>query len=164
MNIKSSIAVINTSPWISLSLCGRIDVLKDLYDKILIPPAVREEITAGGKSQIGVQELESATWLQTVEIKDSDKVSLLHELDRGEAEVIILAKEQTVAEVIIDEKVARMQALVLGLEVVGTLGLLLRAKKCGFINEIRPLIDKILEGGIYIHGDIIHGILREAGE
>lgn len=99
-----------------------------------------------------------------MEIKDSVKVSLLHELDRGEAEVIILAQEQTAYEVIIDEKVARMQALVLGLEVVGTLGLLLRAKKRGFVDEIRPLIDHILEGGIHIHEDIVYGILREAGE
>jgi len=164
MKIKSSNAVINTSPWISLSLCGRIDLLKDIYDEILMPLAVKKEITAGGKSRIGVQELKAATWLQIEEIRDPVKVLLLHELDRGEAEVIILAQEQIADEVIIDEKVARMQAMVLGLKVVGTLGLLLRAKKRGLIYEIRPLIDKILEGGIHIHEDIVHSILREAGE
>jgi len=164
MKVKSSIAVINTSPWISLSLCGRIDLLKDIYDEVLMPPAVKKEITAGGKNRIGVQELKAATWLHIGEIKDPVKVLLLHELDRGEAEVIILAQEQTADEVIIDEKVARMQAIVLGLKVVGTLGLLLRAKKRGLIYEIRPLIDKILEGGIHIHEDIVHSILREAGE
>ncbi len=162
--MKPSNAVINTSPWISLSLCGQIDLLKKLYDNVLIPPAVKQEIKAGGKNQIGVQEIESATWLEIVEIEDSSKVSLLHELDRGEAEVIILAQEQRADEVIIDEKVARMQARVLGLQVVGSLGLLLRSKKRGFIHEIRPLIDKILGGGIHIHEDIVQGILHEAGE
>jgi len=162
--VKPSNAVINTSPWISLSLCGQIDLLKKLYDNVLIPPAVKQEITAGGKNQIGVQELESATWIEIVEIEDSSKVSLLHELDRGEAEVIILAQEQRADEVIIDEKVVRMQARVLELQVVGSLGLLLRSKKRGFIYEIRPLIDKILEGGIHIHENIVQGILHEAGE
>lgn len=162
--MKSSTAVINTSPWISLSLCGQTDLLNNLYENALIPPAVKQEIIAGGKTQVGVKELESATWLRVMEIKDSTKVSLLHELDRGEAEVIILAQEQKVAEVIIDEKVARMQARILGLRVVGTLGLLLRAKKRGFIHEIRPLINKILEEGIYIHEDIVRGIVQQAGE
>lgn len=129
-----------------------------------MPPAVKQELIAGGKSQIGVQELESAAWLQIMEIKDSTKISLLYELDRGEAEVIILAQEQRTAEVIIDEKVARMQARILGLKVVGTLGLLLRAKNQGFIDEIRPLINKILEEGIYIHENIVRGIVQEAGE
>jgi len=157
--MKLSSAVINTSPWISLSLCGQTDFLNNLYGSVLMPPAVKQELIAGGKSQIGVQELESAAWLQIMEIKDSTKISLLYELDRGEAEVIILAQEQRTAEVIIDEKVARMQARILGLKVVGTLGLLLRAKNQGFIDEIRPLINKILEEGIYIHENIVRGIV-----
>lgn len=164
MTTKSACAVVNTSPWIALSLCGQTDLLKKLYENVLIPPAVRQEITVGGKSQVGVQELEAASWLGTVEIEDPSKVSLLHELDRGEAEVIIVAQEQRAAEVIIDEKVARMQARVLGLEVVGTLGLLLRAKKRGLIHEIAPLIDKMLQEGTYIHQDIVRGMLHEAGE
>ena len=162
--MRSSKAVINTSPWISLAVCGQTDLLKSLYKNILIPPAVKKEIIAGGKSRIGVRELENATWIQSVEVKDSEKVFLLHELDRGEAEVIILAQEQSADEVIIDEKVARMHAQVFGIEVVGTLGLLLRARKRGLIHELRPLIDRILEGGIFISRDIVHDILREAGE
>ena len=162
--MKSPSTVINTSPWISLALCGQTDLLNSFYENVLLPPAVKQEIIAGGKSQVGVQELENATWLQIMEIKDSTKISLLHELDRGEAEVIILAKEQRVDEVIIDEKVARMQARVIGLKVIGTPGLLLRAKNRGLIHEIRPLINMILEEGIYIHENIVRGILQEAGK
>ena len=164
MTPEFSLAVINTSPWISLCLCGQIDLLSKLYKTVMIPLAVRREIEAGGRNQIGVKELEHPNWLKTVGVSDSTKVSLLHELDQGEAEVIILAKENNATEVIIDEKVARMQAKILGLEVVGTLGLLLRAKKYGLISEIGPLIQNILEGGIYIHKNIVEGILREAGK
>lgn len=90
--------------------------------------------------------------------------TLLYELDRGEAEVIILAKEKEIREVLIDEKVARMQAKILGLEVVGTLGLLLRAKKKGILSEIKPLIEKMLQRGIWIRSKTVKGILKEAGE
>ncbi|OQY53666.1 MAG: hypothetical protein B6245_22565 [Desulfobacteraceae bacterium 4572_88] len=56
-----------------------------------------------------------ATWLNVMEIQDPARVFLLHELDRGEAEVIILAQEQKINQVIIDERVARMHASVAGL-------------------------------------------------
>lgn len=157
-------AVINTSPWISLAICGQTETLPKLYQQVFMPPTVRKEILAGGKSLAGVQELRNAARINTVDIQDPSKVVLLHELDQGEAEVILLVQEQKIHEVIIDEKVARMEARVLGLEVTGTLGLLLRMKKYGLVPQIRPLIEKLLKGGIYIHKDIIDGIIDEAKE
>jgi hypothetical protein len=63
-----------------------------------------------------------------------------------------------------DERIARLQAEVLGLKVTGTLGLLLRAKKKGMISSIKPLIAKMLENGIWIKAEIVEGILRDARE
>ena len=63
-----------------------------------------------------------------------------------------------------DEKVARLQAEVLGLNVTGTLGFLLRAKKRGMISSIKPLIAKMLENGIWIKAEIVEGILIDARE
>lgn len=95
---------------------------------------------------------------------DIEKVKLLCELEQGEAEVIILAKEKEIDQVLIDEKVARLQAEVLGLNVIGTLGLLLKAKKEGLLPSIRPLITKILNSGIWIKDEIVKGILKDAEE
>ena len=131
---------------------------------MLIPAEVKREILAGGTSRIGIKEFERATWFRVLEIQDPMKVKLLHELDRGEAEVIVLAQEQGIQTVCIDEKVARMHARVLGLTVIGTLGVLLRAKKQGLLSEIRPHLEKIRKAGIYIQQGIIEGILLEAGE
>jgi uncharacterized protein len=78
-------------------------------------------------------------------VHDKKKLELLYELDKGEAEVIILAKEQNIKKVLIDEKIARQQAKILGLEVIGTLGLLLKAKNKGLLSFIKPLIKKILD-------------------
>jgi len=163
MTMKKS-AVINTSPWIALCAAGQAELLRKLFENIVMPDAVHDEIRAGGKKGIGVRELEKADWLQIMNIRDVSKIVLLHELDRGEAEVIILAQEQGITQVIIDEKIARMQAQVSGLAVTGTLGLLLRAKRLGLIDQISPLTENILKAGIYIHREIVKGILQEAGE
>ena len=82
--------VVNTSPWIALSICGQIPLLEKLYTDVCIPLHVKEEIVAGGRESFGV-----------------------YELEQGEAEVIILAKEKSIQLVLIDEKVARLQAKVL---------------------------------------------------
>lgn len=125
---------------------------------------VNKEILASGKSGIGVKELGESTWLKKEKVKDIKKVKLLYELEEGEAEVIILAMEKGIKQVLIDEKVARLQAKILGLEVIGTLGVLLKAKKKGLIKRLKPVINSIVEGGIWIKDDIVKGILKDAGE
>lgn len=64
----------------------------------------------------------------------------------------------------IDERVARLQAKVLGLDVIGTLGLLLKAKKKGLLLSIKPSITMMLGNGIWIKDEIVNGILKDAGE
>lgn len=156
--------VVNTSPWIALSVCGQISLLERFYKNVYIPMSVRDEIMAGGKQGVGINEFKVLPWIKIEKVSDIEKIKLLYELEKGEAEVIILAKEKKVNEVLIDEKVARMQAKILGLNVIGSLGLLLKAKKKGLLSSIKPSIDKILENGIWIKEDIVNGILKDAGE
>ena len=163
MNQKERI-VINTSPWIALSICGKVSLLRSLYAEVYMPLGVREEILQGVEKGIGIKELEESTWVKVEKVIDAEKVKLLYELGQGEAEVIILAKERKIKRVLIDEKVARLQATVLGLDVIGTLGLLLKAKKSGIVPAISPLIKKMLRKGIWIGDTIVEGILKEAKE
>jgi len=142
--------VINTSPWIALSLCNQTSLLNQLYSQVLMPTTVKDEILVGGKKGVGVKELNVSGWL--------------YELEKGEAEVIVLAIEKGIKLVLIDEKIARLQAKVLNLDVIGTLGLLLKAKKRRLIENIKPLISSIVEGGYWTKEDIIEGILKAAGE
>lgn len=164
MTDKGKEIVVNTTPWIAISACGQIELLKRLYANVYIPDHVNKEIMSGGKQGTGVHELKSCEWVKVEAVSDMEKVSLLSELDQGEAEVIILAKEKGIKQVLIDERVARLQAKVFGLEVIGTLGLLLKAKKKGLIPAIKPLVQKILEHGIWIKDEIVEGILKESGE
>ena len=156
--------VVNTSPWIALSICDQIPLLEKLYTDVCIPLHVKEEIMSGERESFGVYELETCQWVRIEKVHDIEKIKLLYELEQGEAEVIILAKEKSIQLVLIDEKVARLQAKVLGLNVIGTLGVLLMAKKKGLLNAIKPAIAKILENGIWIRDEIVIGILKNAGE
>ncbi|MEW6681001.1 MAG: DUF3368 domain-containing protein, partial [bacterium] len=143
MQNKEKGIVVNTSPWIALSICGQTSLLNKLYAKVYLPFKVKEEILVGGEQGLGVQELKASPWLLIEKVADMEKIKLLYELEQGEAEVIILAKEKGIKQVLIDEKIARLQAKVLGLEVIGTLGLLLKAKKKGLLSSIKPSISQM---------------------
>ncbi len=164
MNNNEKKIVVNTSPWIALSLCDQTHLLNKFYEEVYMPHVVKEEVLAGGKQVIGSRELNNSLWLKIEKVVDLEKAELLYELERGEAEVILLAKEKGIKHVMIDEKVARLQAKVLGLNVIGTLGLLLKAKKAGILSSIKTHITKILEHGIWIKDEIVEGILKNAGE
>lgn len=156
--------VSNTTPLIALSVIGHLDVLRALYTEILIPPAVHAEIMAGRFKQAGAIELNHAPWIRVVSLKDTRRASLLVDLDRGEAEAIALALELDASLLLVDERLARRYAQRVGLSISGTLGVLLKAKERGLIAELRPLIQRLLEGRIYLGEDIVRKALSLAGE
>jgi len=61
--------IVNTSPIITLSLAGRLELLRDIYQSVLIPPTVRKEVLHGGTRAIGVAELRRADWIQVEKIQ-----------------------------------------------------------------------------------------------
>ena len=68
------------------------------------------------------------------------------------------------AEVVLDDRQARRCARSLGLATTGTLGIILRAKRRGFIPAARPIIQKLLDRGLYLAHDLVEASLAEAGE
>ena len=59
---------------------------------------------------------------------------------------------------------ARRVAALNGLRVTGTLGVLLRAKQRGILSEVRPTLDRLREGGMWLSNDVCAWLLRQAGE
>ncbi len=161
---RPRVVIVNTTPIISLAIVGQIDLLKKLYERVVIPPAVRAEVIRGGRGKVGVAELEQANWIETVVLKDAGRADLLSDLDRGEAEVIALAQEQSADLVIIDERLARRHARRLGLKLTGTLGVLLKAKEIGFVAQVKPLVERLQHNGIRLADTTIAETLQLAGE
>lgn len=89
---------------------------------------------------------------------------LYGKLHRGELEVIIGAKELGIQYVIIDEKPARRLADTLMLNSIGTVGLLLVAKKKGRITEVKSYLDGMISNHFRISENLYKYALSQAGE
>lgn len=153
--------VSNAGPLIVLLKTSKILILKDLFQKVLVPVAVWEEITAKDYEKSLFDKME---WIETKRIQNMDLAGLLEKLiGRGEAEAIVLAKELR-AILLMDDAKARKHAKLLNVEVIGTLGLLKMAKNHGVISSMREVIDDMLAKGYYIADNLIKKILKDANE
>jgi predicted nucleic acid-binding protein len=161
---QTRVVVANTTPIIGLTLIGQLELLRKLYGRVQILPAVQNEVLAGGASGIGIAEFKNAVWLQVTPLIDPSRADLLSDLDRGEAEAIALAQELHANLVIIDERMARKHARRLGLKLTGTLGVLLEAKNRGHIRAVKPLIQQLVQGGIRLGDQLIAETLKLAKE
>ena len=122
--------VSNTTPIISLLKIGKLEILKDLYDEIYIPQEVFNEIEAGKHKKYYLNLL-TFEWIKIEQIQDRKSISYFLDLDKGEAEAIVLATESEADLILLDESLGRFHAKHAGLRVTGTIGILVKAKKQG---------------------------------
>ncbi|MBI4746688.1 MAG: DUF3368 domain-containing protein [Deltaproteobacteria bacterium] len=156
-------AVINTTPLISLAAIDKLSLLDELFENIYIPNAVFKEATRKGKKNATV--IENWGKNRIVEITDiKEKSALELTLDEGESEVIVLAQEVDADLVIIDEDKARKVSKLNGLNVTGTIGVLLDAKKQGKISLLKPFLDRLIANGMYIGVSLYDNALLHASE
>ena len=125
--------VSDASVLICLGAVGQIHLLKDFFQEVFVPDAVWQEVTVGAAMRAGAKETVQARhhgWLQ-VQTPDNRALvaSLQITLDAGEAEAIALASEIGAGLLLMDESDGRAEARSLGLQVTGTLGVLLRARQ-----------------------------------
>ncbi len=158
--------VSNTTPLIGLASIGRFEILHRLFGEIYIPQAVYHEAVVQGREQGGAKrEVLAAAWVKVLRVQDTLAVEvLLDELDRGEAETIVLAREINADWVLMDERKGRRKLTQLGMRKIGTLGLLLKAKEIGYVSSLREEIGRLRVNGFSISDAVVRAVLREAGE
>jgi predicted nucleic acid-binding protein len=158
------IVVSDASPVANLAVVGQLELLRQLYGVVVIPPAVRAEVVAGlvfrGLSP------EVISWLEVRAVNNAKSVqSLLLGLDEGEAEAIVLADELNADLLLMDEQKGRFVAQNLGLHVIGLLGVLLEAKKRGLVPALRPVVDDLIHrAGFWVSSDLYQRLLEIAAE
>src|SRR3954465_1004382 len=98
-----SIAVVNTSPLISLDACNQLDLLRQLYIRVIVPKEVERELRVGGTTALS-KGLTPAhrKWIKVQKLHAPLAPQLLAALDQGEAEVIALAIEISCPIVLLD--------------------------------------------------------------
>lgn len=147
--------VVNTTPLITLSVAtGSLDVLRVLYDRVIIPHEVMREIQAGGQDAPGTVEVLSCDWIETLRHPQSVALFLRNTLDIGEAAVIQAAMQLQIPRVCIDEKLGRRVARLSGLTVTGSIGILAKAKRAGFALDVEQTINRLRAHGIWLGRDV----------
>ncbi len=154
--------VSNSTPLIAFARIGELDLLRRIVDHVFIPTAVWDEV-AGAINRAGADEVQRATW---IEVRTPAKVGgdLTALLDHGEAQTIALAEELDASEALLDERAARALASARGLKVIGSAGLLVRAKERGLIEAVGPYIERMRVQGVRFSDRFVRALLIQVGE
>lgn len=145
-------AVTNSTCLISLESIGQLSLLPALFEPIVIPPGVQQEFGS------------AADWLKVqAPVNDALVATLAQIVDEGEAEAIALALERR-ALLILDDRKARQWAKRLRVRVVGTVGLLIRAKRQGFLDAVKPHLNALRVAGFHLSQALEEEALRLANE
>ena len=158
------VVISNTSPIFYLHRLRLLDLLQELYQKIIIPKAVVAELEIGRRQGEDVPEIDNYKWIETRAIRSSQVLRLSTDFGSGEAEVLALALEELDSLVIIDEKLARKIARLRGLRVTGTAGVLLKVKQEGHTRAVKPFLDRLQEIHFHLSDNVRDLILSKAEE
>ena len=160
------IVVSDTSPLLNLIRIGHLGLLQALYHEVTIPPAVHDELVATLEGWPLPDATTSANWLRVIEPVDRSRVAeLAADLDAGESEAIVIAQELGSDLLLMDERKGRQIASSLGLKTVGLLGILVEAKRTRHIQQVKPLLDALVnEANFWVGIRLYRRVLDEVGE
>lgn len=145
---------------------GQLDILRLVFHQLVIPVKVAEELQQLSHFGFDVSWVNNTDWMEIRQVSHADWVTpLLSTVDAGEAEAIVLAKELQADYILIDDLQGRQVAVQQGLTVIGSLGILLKAKQAGHIPLIRPLMDDLMSiAKAFIAPKLYADVLLLAGE
>ncbi len=156
-----SIVVSNASPLIAFALIRRVDLLQRVYQHLVIPPAVYEEVAGAANDLPGSDVIRQASW---VEVRQPAYPATLLNLDAGESEAILLGLELGAFLLLMDELRGRRIALRMGMSVAGTLATLIQAKRLGHVAAVGPLLRELHLRGFRVSRALFEYTLVSAGE
>jgi hypothetical protein len=159
-------AVSNSTPLIFLSKIGKIQKLRELFDSVIIPAEVYEEVVVAGKKgghpdAIAVEELVKRGFIVVKEVETAHFPNA--PIEEGEKATISLALAEGIQTILIDEAKVRRMAKLLGLTPRGTVWILSRLYEEGIISkeDLKNSIFELIEKGFRIREELLVDILRE---
>ncbi len=155
--------VANASPVIVLAKVGYLDLLTHLSDELFLPEAVVSEIIAGPPADPARRMLE-AGWAAVVKSTAIPTELLEWGLGPGETAVLALAQQRAPATAVLDDAAARICANVIDVPVIGTLGVVLRAKKRGLLESAAEPMKALTRAGLRLDAEVIRSALEHVGE
>lgn len=149
------VIIADTSCLIVLSKINELQILQKLYNQILITPEIQNEFNEPLPDWIKVETLKDKLLFQSLQLS----------LDKGEASAITLSLEQSERTLlIIDERKGRKFANELGITIIGTIGIFLKAKTLNLIPSVKEILQKLNSTDFRISDKMIQEILKSANE
>jgi predicted nucleic acid-binding protein len=158
------LAISNTSPLLYLHQVSELDLLRQLYGRVRLPPAVATELKADAVLGIAVPSPDAIDWLEIRPVRNPDLIPLINDLGPGEAEAIALGLEHPGSLIILDDQLGRRIGQAAGLRITVTLGVLLKAKRSGLIPSVAAILSKLRMAGMWIGDDLTAEVIGVAGE
>lgn len=156
--------ILNASPLILLGKTHLLSTISPLAEQWLILAGVITEVERKRPIEPYLNELKTQAQVMRQTITSLHPVIAAWDLGQGESEVLTLALMNPGAGVVLDDLQARKCALLFGVTVTGSLGLLLSAKRRGLIAQVRPAMASLQRAGLFLDPAILHRILTEIGE
>jgi predicted nucleic acid-binding protein len=153
--MKEPLLVADSGPLIAFARLRRLDILRDIASRVIVPPAVWREVTVEKPELADALEISSATWIEVIHPKQPICDPIDQKLGPGEIEAMQLAFEMKEARLLVDELLARREALRLRIPIIGTVGLLLRAEAAGLLPSARDDAQKLVQSGYYLSPSLL---------
>jgi predicted nucleic acid-binding protein len=155
--------VVDASPFILLAKAGLLELLKLESESALVPDAVAQEIRTH-EVDVAIKALEEADWIKIVPVPSVLGAIVAWDLGSGESAVLTWAHEHPGTVAIVDDAAARQCAQAWRIRTRGTLGLVLIAKQRGIFSHARPVLERLLQVGLYLDRDLMDRALALVGE
>lgn len=159
--MKKGLVIADSGAIFSLALVGKLNLLEQIFDSVKIPYAVWEEITLDKSNKI-YPDVNSFFKDKIVKISSFNELTFV--MDYGESESVILYRELKADFLLIDDKKARRIAENFGLNCIGTLGVLILAKKRKLLDELKPTFKKFIKNNRYYSINLLNTILLSQSE
>jgi len=155
------IAVSNTTPLRYLIAIGQENLLAQLFEKVLVPVAVHQELTdARAPESVRDCILSLPAWLEVREVHETSPTAFPVTLHRGEREAILLAETLRADVLLIDDQIGRTIALGRNLPVSGTLGVLERADTMRLVSDYLQVLEQLKSSGFFIAESLEQQLLQ----
>lgn len=162
------IVISDTTPIISLMKAGCLDLLKQLYGRVLVPEAVYRELTTNPFYMKEAALLKEVDYIAVIVVENMESVHVLRSvtgLDAGESEALIMYDEQNADLLLMDEHKGRSVAKQLKVRHIGTAGILMLAYDQGVIDrkKVKECLDIMLANNIRLDKKICNVVMQHIG-
>ena len=154
------IVVSDTSPICYLLLISQIEVLRDLYQVVIIPQVVADELSDPETPALVRDWIaQPPTWLKIQPVELPQDIASVA-LDPGEKEAIALAEQLSADLTILDDRAARQIAVGRGLRIIGLLGVLKDAARNGLL-DLEKAFQQLSAVGFWVAPSLLERLLSD---